>query len=81
MNALKVAMGKLPLPLAVAVGFSFFIGLGILAAAFAPPPRDLLKECEKRCHPLAARLDDDKTYPLSAKKLSYPQVCKCGAAP
>ena len=81
MNSLRTAISKLPLPLAITIGFSLFIGLGIVAAVFAPPPRNLLKECEKRCHPLAARLDDDKTYPLSARTQSYPKVCKCGSAP
>ena len=81
MNMLRNSLGKLPAPVALIVGFSFFICIGIVAAKLAPPARDLQKDCEKTCHPLAARLEDDKTYPLSARTQSYPKVCKCGAAP
>jgi hypothetical protein len=81
MNALRRAIAKLPAPLAITLGFLFFVCIGFAAAWLAPPPRDLLQECQKRCHPLQASLVDDKTYPLSARTQSYPQVCKCGSAP
>lgn len=74
-------MAKLPPPIAVFVGFAIVTLLGIGVALRAPPERDLQVECSSKCKPLAGTLVDDKTYPLSSRRLSYPQVCKCGSSP
>lgn len=74
-------LARLPTSVAVALGFTVFIALGALFAVLAPPPRDLRADCIAKCSPLPGRLVDDKTYPLSAKRPNYPQVCKCGSEP
>jgi hypothetical protein len=58
-----------------------FIILGSGVAMLVPPARDKRVECEAKCQPLPGTLVDDKTYPLSSRTPTYPQVCKCGSLP
>lgn len=78
--SLRRFIAKLPAPVAVAAGFAIVTLLGIGVAMRIPPSRDLQTECLSKCKPLPGTLVDDKTYPLSSRRLSYPQVCKCGSS-
>ena len=79
-NPFKSMLSTVPTGLSVALGFAFFVGIGLAFVALLPPARDLQRECSAKCQPLPGWLVDDKTYPLSAKRQSYPKVCKCGSA-
>ena len=79
--SLRQIVATLPAPLAVVLGFVLFIILGMGLAMLVPPARDKRVECQAKCHPLPGTLVDDRTYPLSSRSPTYPQVCKCGSLP